>query len=77
MSSKPIDTVKNAALLDKISVIAHNMKKALGWSCLLVHMSADDEIIGFSMGKNTDWENDVELTYEAEAVEEAAKKELN
>lgn len=77
MSSKSLDNARNAALLDKISYLAQNMKKALGWTSLLVHVSADDEIVGFSMGKNREWEDTVDVTYEAEAAEDSTKKELN
>lgn len=61
-------------LTRKIVTIADVMKQKLGWSSLLVHTDSEDNIIGFSLGKDADWDMRVEASYEAHAASDDTKE---
>lgn len=53
-------------MMEKIMTIAEVMKEKIGWSSLLVHADANGNIIAFSIGKESNWEESIETTYEAQ-----------
>lgn len=66
-----MDKKETNALMEKILTIADVMKTKIGWTSILVHTDSEDNIIGFSLGKDADWDMHVDKTYEAIASEGA------